>query len=125
MPFTPTTVTLHEAGPDAPYKWRMTEPLEWSGKFRGQEKQVEVPTSPDPFTTDLASVPRPLTWLFPRYGQYTKAAILHDYLCQEFRKPPDRPTPQSLLPLADRSDADELFRNVMAELGVPGGCAGS
>jgi hypothetical protein len=119
MPFTPATITLDEAGPDAPYKWKMTKPLAWTGTFRGQPRHVEVPTSPEPFTTDLASVPRSLTWLFPRYGKYTKAAVLHDYLCQNFRKDPRSQTAQSLLPLKDRSDADELFRHVMAELDVP------
>jgi hypothetical protein len=119
VPFIPTTIALHEAGPDAPYKWKLTEPLQWTGNFRGRPQQLEVPTSPEPFTTDLASVPRSLTWLFPRYGKYTKAAVVHDYLCQNFKKQPDSPTEQSLLPLRDRSDADELFRSVMAELGVP------
>ena len=33
------------------------------------------------FRTDFASVPRVVTWLIPRYGRYTKAAIVHDYLC--------------------------------------------
>lgn len=123
MPFTPTTITLHEAGPDAPYKWRMTTPLRWSGTFRGEERQLEVPTAPEAFTTDLASVPRILTWLLPRYGKYTKAAVLHDYLCQRFGADPADPDPPGappLQPLADRSDADELFREVMRELEVPG-----
>jgi hypothetical protein len=124
MPFTPATVTLQEAGPDAPYQWRMTDPLAWTGTFRGGNRRLEVPAAPDPFTTDLASVPRSLTWLLPRYGKYTKAAVLHDYLCQRFRDAPVAPdTPDaapSLLPLRDRSDADELFRVVMAELEVPG-----
>jgi hypothetical protein len=31
--------------------------------------------------TDFASVPRVFVWFIPRYGRYTKAAILHDYLC--------------------------------------------
>lgn len=123
MPFTPTTVTLHEAGPDAPYQWRMTAPLHWTGTFRGEARQLEVPTTPEPFTTDLASVPRILTWLLPRYGKYTKAAVLHDYLCQRFKADPADPDPPGappLQPLADRSDADELFRDVMKELEVPG-----
>ena len=72
-----------------------------------------------PFSTDLASVPRSLTWLFPRYGKYTKAAVVHDYLCQNFRSAPSVASPASLLPLVDRSDADEVFFLLMTELGVP------
>jgi hypothetical protein len=120
MTFAPETVTLHEAGPDAPYKWTMTDPLVWTGTFRGQrDRRISVPTSPWPFTTDLASVPRCLTWLFPRYGKYTKAAVVHDFLCKDFAKPPDPPDLQSPLPLNDRSDADEVFLLLMTELAVP------
>jgi hypothetical protein len=119
--FAPLTIGLHEAGSDDPYGWYMTDTLVWSGPFRGTVRELEVPASSQhPFSTALASVPRSLTWLFPRYGKYTKAAVLHDYLCQNFRKAPsvesDGP---SLLPLTDRSDADEVFLLLMKELGVP------
>src|SRR4029079_13137851 len=62
---------------------------------------------PDGFRTDFASVPRVFVWLIPKYGRYTKAAILHDYLCDEANA--DR---------FDRDDADGLFRRAMRELGV-------
>lgn len=98
----------------------MSHPLRWTGLLHGSSRELDVPASPaQPFTTDLASVPRCLTWLFPRYGKYTKAAVLHDYLCQNFGRAPNGATDRSLLPLHDRSDADEVFRVVMAELGVP------
>jgi hypothetical protein len=99
----------------------MEEPLAWTGTFRGAQRDLSVAASPDkPFTTDLASVPRSLTWLFPRYGKYTKAAILHDFLCQNFQKPArTAAVAQSLLPLRDRSDADEVFLVLMGELKVP------
>jgi hypothetical protein len=119
--FVPQSVALHEAGPGDPYGWLVTEKLTWSGTFRGVARQLEVTASDEhPFSTDLASVPRSLTWLFPRYGKYTKAAVLHDFLCQNFRNAPSisSATP-SLLPLTDRSDADEVFLVVMKELGVP------
>ena len=118
MTFIPQTVTLHEGGPNEPYRWLMEETLVWHGWYRDEQRELEVEASPEkPFSTDLASVPRSLTWLFPRYGKYTKAAVLHDYLCQNFRKAGR--TPRALLPLRDRSDADEVFRIVMGELGVP------
>ncbi len=119
--FVPQSIGLHEAGPGDPNGWLVTEKLTWSGMFRGVARQLEVPASVDhPFSTDLASVPRSLTWLFPRYGKYTKAAVLHDFLCQNFRDAPSiSSAAPSLLPLTDRSDADEVFLLLMTELGVP------
>jgi hypothetical protein len=112
----------------------MTTPLSWTGTFRGQIGRLLVPaSSKDPFVTDLLSVPRSLTWLIPRYGMYTKAAVLHDYLCQTVGKETIEvyPTPATaakraaapgepqIIRLEDRSDADEIFRLAMTELGVP------
>ncbi|HEY5171135.1 MAG TPA: DUF1353 domain-containing protein, partial [Acidimicrobiia bacterium] len=101
--FVPQSIGLREAGPGDPYGWLLTETLTWSGTFRATVRQLEVPASPEhPFSTDLASVPRSLTWLFPRYGKYTKAAVLHDYLCQNFRSAPTASAvAPSLLPLTD------------------------
>jgi hypothetical protein len=39
---------------------------------------VRVPAG---FVTDLASTPRPIWWIYPPFGRYLKAAVLHDYLC--------------------------------------------
>jgi len=133
VPFVPESIQLTEGGEDNPYDWSMTVPLTWTGTFRGKIGRLLVPASvSEPFTTDLASVPRSLTWLFPRYGRYTKAALLHDYLCQNvgrdtiavYPTPSDavdgtRPSEPQLLVLEDRSDADEIFRLVMTELRVP------
>lgn len=63
-------------------------------------------TVKSPQDTDFASVPRVFVWLLPRYGRYTKAAILHDHLCRV----PDDPRP--------RSEADRIFREAMRELEV-------
>ncbi|RPF30970.1 DUF1353 domain-containing protein [Streptomyces sp. TLI_185] len=54
--------------------------------------------------TDFASVPRAFVWLFPRYGVYTRSAILHDSLC----------TDESV----QRAEADRIFRVSMRELDV-------
>lgn len=59
------------------------------------------------FETDFASVPRAFTWLVPRYGPYTRAAVLHDYLCIEAHAG-----------RFSRPDADGIFRRAMRELGV-------
>ncbi len=139
MPFVPESIQLTEAGPASPYDWLVSAELSWTGTFRGRVGRLLVPGSPTaPVTTDLASVPRSLTWLFPRYGSYTKAAVLHDYLCHSFsvESVAVYPTPAQvagsggdpsatqLIGLQDRSDADEVFRLAMSESGCPGRGAG-
>ena len=52
-------------------------------------------------------MPGLFTWLVPRYGRFTKAAILHDFLCDEAKEG-----------RFIRSQADGIFRRVMRELGV-------
>lgn len=82
-------------------RWRLEEPL----TYHGRREEFVVPSG---FTTDFASVPQALTWLVPRYGRYTKAAILHDFLWRECA--------------AGRfgwADADGLLRRAMRELEVP------
>lgn len=114
--FRPNEITLHESG--RPYLWIVREPLTWEGELN--RRTVVLTANPDSadFVTDLASVPRWLTWLFPRYGLYTKAAVLHDYLCQNL--PPDgQAPPPHLAGVHDRTDADEVFRNAMRAEGVP------
>jgi len=63
---------------------------------------------PEHEQTDFASVPRVFVWFLPRYGRYTKAAILHDHLWRVA-------VPNGL----SRLDADGIFRQAMRELGVP------
>ncbi|GAA0691028.1 hypothetical protein GCM10010193_51780 [Kitasatospora atroaurantiaca] len=94
MPFVDGDVVVRQVGVKS---WQLAEPL----TYQGNQETFTVPVG---FETDLASVPRPLVWLLPRYGLYTKSAILHDYLCCTG---------------VERSDADGLFRRSMYELGVP------
>lgn len=77
--------------------WELREPV----TYEGRDETFVVPAG---FKTDFASIPRMFVWLIPRYGNYTRAAILHDYLCTA--KP------------VSRADADGLFRRAMQELGV-------
>ena len=80
--------------------WELVDEL----RYAGNTDRFVVPAG---FRTDFASVPRVFVWLIPKYGRYTKAAILHDHLCDEAKA--DR---------FDRDDADGLFRRAMRELGV-------
>lgn len=59
---------------------------------------------PAGFITDGASVPRGLWNLFPPFGKYNKAALLHDYLYQ--------------FGTMTRAQADWVFLEAMKELGV-------
>jgi hypothetical protein len=77
--------------------WSLLRPV----IYEGRDQTFEVPIG---FVTDFASVPAAFTWLVPRYGVYTKAAVLHDFLCDGA--------------LVSRADADGIFRRSMRELGV-------
>jgi hypothetical protein len=95
MPFLNGDVAVKQIGDD---RWQLLQPV----VYKGKEQLFTVPVD---FQTDFASVPGVFVWLIPRYGRYTKAAILHDFLCDT--KP------------INRSDADGLFRRAMRELEVP------
>jgi hypothetical protein len=97
MPFLDNDVVVKTLGDK---QWTLVEQL----RYQGNQNLFTVP--PD-FETDFASVPRVFVWFLPRYGRYTKAAILHDYLCDEARAG-----------RLKRSDADGLFRRAMMELEV-------
>ncbi len=113
---------------DQPESWRTGLRLVYVGKH-------EVFVVPAGFRTDLASVPRVFTWLIPRYGIYTLAAILHDYLCRKrlgclvcrVALVPGEPIPvehhghkvrPGLVAPVSLRDADGIFRRVMQELGT-------
>ena len=49
----------------------------------GEEGSGEVINVPIGFHTDFASIPRPLWAIFPRWGKYGNAAVIHDYLYWE------------------------------------------
>jgi hypothetical protein len=74
--------------------------------YQGNRERFVVPAG---FRTDFATVPRVVTWLIPRFGAYTLAAILHDWLVSEgIRRG-----------VVTSREADGLFRRVMRESGVP------
>src|SRR4051812_21103720 len=78
--------------------WELLAPI----TYRGNTQTFQVEPG---FLTDFASVPKPLVGLFPRYGKYTKAAILHDFLWRTHA--------------VEKVDANGIFRRAMRELGVP------
>jgi hypothetical protein len=99
MPFLTEALVVKSCGPST---WFLVEPV----IYEGRTQRFEVPID---FKTDFASVPTLCTWLIPRYGVYTRAAVLHDFLCALSR-----------VRAFNRRDADGLFRRCLRELGVSG-----
>lgn len=96
--------------PDSTVDVRQVDDQDWeilrALPYHATTEDFEVPVHE---WTDFASVPRVFVWFIPRYGRYTKAAILHDYLCG-IAVPAGR---------ISRIEADGIFRQAMRELGVP------
>jgi hypothetical protein len=92
-------------------RWRTLRAMHyWTGCTDGEEPlaqrctvMFEVPAG---FDTDFASIPR-LFWTLVGHpaGRYAQAAVLHDWL---YRTAP-----------VPRKEADRIFREAMAVLGVP------
>jgi hypothetical protein len=99
MPFVPGSLTVTRVDDD---RWALVDDLVYQGSW----ERFVVPAG---FRTDFATVPRPVVWLVPRFGAYTLAAILHDWLCSEGIRSGAVTSRQ----------ADGIFRRVMREAGVP------
>jgi hypothetical protein len=99
VPFEPGSLTVRRIDADG---WALVDEL----VYQGRSDRFVVPAG---FRTDFATVPRPVTWLVPRFGAYTLAAILHDWLCSEGIRSG----------VVTSRDADGIFRRVMRESGVP------
>lgn len=89
-----------------PDKWALTEELRYDRPPCRSRTEVETYVVSLPFLTDFASIPSAFAWAVPRYGQHTKAAIVHDCLCTSE---------------IDRFTADEVFRDALKESGVSPG----
>jgi hypothetical protein len=98
VPFEPGSLTVSRVDADT---WQLVDELVYQGRC----ERFVVPAG---FRTDFASVPRVVTWLVPRFGAYTLAAILHDWLCSEGIRSG----------AVTSREADGIFRRVMRESGV-------
>lgn len=81
--------------------FKLTSPLVYQSAILGR---IEVPAH---YETDFASVPRFFWRMFPPMGRYSRAAVVHDYLCDVSPK------------LCDHREAAEVFREAMKILNVP------
>lgn len=81
--------------------WRLLSDL----IFKTKDIEYRVPEG---YTTDFASVPRATSWLYPRTGQYSKSAVLHDWLITH------------MLPTGyiTSTHVDRMFREAMKASGV-------
>ena len=92
---------------DAPIKdrpWELAQDLRYFSKLLNQ--QIRVPTG---YRTDFASVPRLFWRLFPPYGRYARATVVHDWLCDLLGKSG-----------VDSKLAAAIFLEAMLAAGVPG-----
>lgn len=82
-------------------------------------KEVIV-TIPESFTTDFASIPRIFWSIFPPFGKYTKAAVLHDFLCEAYlSKAKWNEISTSKDPrVVKRKEADKIFLEAMTVTNV-------
>lgn len=83
--------------------WEVFETFVYSTEVAGNKTIILVPAG---FTTDFASIPRVFWRVLPPTGKYGKAAVIHDYI---YRTPGVNLT---------RAQADGIFRDAMADLGV-------
>lgn len=81
--------------------WRLLSDL----VFKTKDVEYRVPAG---YVTDFASVPRATSWLYPRTGQYSKSAVLHDWLITD------------MLPTGyiTSTHVDRMFREAMKASGV-------
>lgn len=94
--------------------FKVVEPL----IYKGKTDTIVVPAG---FETDFATVPAIVAWLIERFGTFTAAAVLHDYLCVQlddvYHGRRELSGDDVVAPVSSR-DADGLFRRVLRELGV-------
>lgn len=100
MGFSPNSKVVVEQIDDQ--NWRVREEF----TYQGNEETFTIPVGTE---TDFASIPRIFVWFVPRYGRYTKPAILHDILWRE----------KASKGTMDWIDADGIFRRAMREENVP------
>jgi len=84
--------------------------------YIGVVKDQKYVIVPDGFFTDGATVPRFLWWMFPPWGVYGQAAVLHDFLCQNLRLTKNGDNPDLTV---SQTEVDKIFEMAMKVLGTP------
>jgi len=102
MPFEDTTPIMEKL---LGGEWRLIKPVVYT---TSAGHRIEVPAG---FLTDLASVPWGLWNVFPPAGDYTPAAIIHDYLYERQGKVHEGPA-------YSRAECDSIFLEAMQDMGI-------
>lgn len=89
--------------------WRLEHDLVYEVGSLGSGREIRVPMG---FLTDGASVPRLLWPAYPSWGQYARAAVVHDYLL--WRLHSGDPHPEG----TTRRRCDGVFAEAMGVCGV-------
>lgn len=97
--------------------WLLSAPLRYDVGAEGSGETITVPAGA---TTDLASIPRVVSNIFPPDGPWAKAAVVHDWLyitkgtcvLGDFNGR-TRANPYT------RAEADKILKEAMTVLGVP------
>lgn len=83
--------------------YKTLEPFIYDNSSPGICLRIIVPAG---FETDFASIPRIFWVILPPFGQYTKAAVVHDFMYKEKDSP-------------RREICDAVLLEIMAELNTP------
>lgn len=75
----------------------------------GSADSLEKIVVPKGFVTDFASVPKGLWNIFPPFGPWAPAAVVHDYLYKT----------KGAYGFYTRKQADKIFKEAMEVVGVP------
>lgn len=82
--------------------------LQLTAPFRYHSQRIgETITVPSGFISDGASVPRIFWTLFSPFGEYFRAALVHDFLYTGANR------------VYNRAESDRIFLEAMVEAGVP------
>lgn len=90
-------------------RWKIAQDLVYEVGALGSGDVVTVPAG---FETDGASVPRCLWFLLPSWDDYSRAAVVHDYLLVQIQKGIPYPFATT------RRQADAIFLEAMTVLQV-------
>lgn len=89
--------------------WRLEQNFTYEVGDKGSGRVITVPAG---FVTDGASVPQFMWGLFPAWGSYSRAAVVHDLLCHLIHAG----TPHAEAPT--RLQADRVFMEAMKVCGT-------
>lgn len=119
MPFPTGTELIVAQRPRVERSFRLVQPL----VYKGKRDTIIVPAG---FETDFATVPAIVAWLIERFGTFTAAAVVHDWLCELLRALHDGTLARFLAEhgasadtvVVSSRDADALFRRILRECDV-------